>query len=482
MRRLRVPIILLSLFLCGSQASADQCDNAVNQHNAANEELKSWFRDALKREFRVSRWADIDWAEDNACQRILPIYQKQLSMTENVLSLKRTTQSICRNLKSVPSGGDGERVSAEESIARIKENIRLCEEVVSGKDDYGEPGEGEQEFKAASSTQPSATTGGSQPHLWLPTKENPDCGSANDLERQTAAYYFTCKLSQLPNPPKSATGHSPHIGPQALLKRAQQTCGSSSRETYRCIVDAKVKILLAEDPDIRESCQSVSSEKPSTLSEKLHALLGRGGDAGQRKALDECVDAAYVYGAKKEATTLRDKLRKVIVLIETEDARSGNSANTSSAPPSHCPPGEGMKPTPGADGAWSCQRLNGLYGKTSVNPNIADSDSVQAFEQRLKEIAATMAVEVSFTVGTNLSTEDRNLCGSAAYAAALSLLKGGETLVPEKCRAWADAARAELPYYADTHVDASNPAVEELLAYLNMPNASSGGDEQRKSR
>jgi hypothetical protein len=341
------------------------------------------------------------------------------------------------------------------------------------------------EMGTASNAEPVSTSApnSSTPHLWLPTKENPDCGSANELERQTTAYYYTCEQ---PNPPKSATGYRHPIAPQTLLTRAKQTCGSPSRDTYQCFVDTKVKILLAEDAAIRDYCLSKAAKAPNALRDQLRSQLGVIGDTGEaarKKALSECVDDAYVYGLK-DRPTLRERLSDLLSKKSDANAServagSGRSVNTSSSPPTHCPPGQGMKPTPGAFGAWSCQLLGGVQDRGNANPRMTDSsgtpDPVQAFEVRVKEVAAAAVAAVADAAGAQLSAEDRSLCMEASYDAVLNLLKGGASQVPEKCRPMADAARAELAYYADANIDTSNPAVDELLSYLNMRDPISGG-------
>jgi hypothetical protein len=179
--RVLIASLLLSLIACSTQVVAQNCDDAIRRHNATADADAAWFRAALTAKFGVSRWADIDWSEDDACSRILPIYREQLSRAENVLALAQTARRVCRRLTSA---GDASGVDTEERIRRIKENIRLCEEVVSGKDDdededSGE--EGEEEFNEfARQAEPS---GQGQPVTPERQAANPPSrsGSCSDL-------------------------------------------------------------------------------------------------------------------------------------------------------------------------------------------------------------------------------------------------------------------------------------------------------------
>ena len=102
---------------------------------------------------------------------------------------------------------------------------------------------------------------------------------------------------------------------------------------------------------------------------------------------------------------------------------------------------------------------------------------VSVNEERINEVAALATAHAVKEVGAPLSDADRNVCSAASYAAARGVLKGGAPNVPDKCRPMALAAQAALAYYADAHVDSSNPGVEELLtAYLDGANA-----EEKKS-
>lgn len=147
MRQLIAFFLLLAICLAPAQASADACQDAVDEHNETAEDDQAWFKEALQQEFGVSEWSDIDWSAPRACERILPIYREQLSRAEVVLSLHQEAARLCRNLRTV---GDG--TPTEERISIIRKNIQLCEESDSDTEsgtDEASGGESEEKFKAA---------------------------------------------------------------------------------------------------------------------------------------------------------------------------------------------------------------------------------------------------------------------------------------------------------------------------------------------
>jgi hypothetical protein len=125
-----------------------------------------------------------------------------------------------------------------------------------------------------------------------------------------------------------------------------------------------------------------------------------------------------------------------------------------------------MKPTPGAFGAWSCQLLGEFLPNTKRLDLDAkgDTDLIDEFEQRVKAAAANAVAAAAADFSGAVSGDDRNVCMEASLAAVWSVLKGGMADVPEKCRAMANAAIGYLPRYADTHVDNSSDAMEDILA------------------
>src|SRR5262245_15983257 len=95
MRRLGLLALLFALLVPSPRAAADACGDTVDEYNSAVDKLQSWFSGELQREFGVSQWADIPWAEDNACARVLPIYREQFSRHEEIISLDQASRRIC---------------------------------------------------------------------------------------------------------------------------------------------------------------------------------------------------------------------------------------------------------------------------------------------------------------------------------------------------------------------------------------------------
>jgi hypothetical protein len=147
-------------------------------------------------------------------------------------------------------------------------------------------------------------------------------------------------------------------------------------------------------------------------------------------------------------------------------------------PHDRCAPGQGMKQTPGAFGARSCQPLGTVYLAGDKNAFGSDSEdgaaSLAAFENRVSAVAGAAAAAAAERIGNEMSESDRQACLAVAYEQARDVLKGGLTPVPAKCKAIANAALSELSYYAGSHADDSNPGIEELLASFNR-GASLGG-------
>lgn len=287
--------------------------------------------------------------------------------------------------------------------------------------------------------------------------EKDDCGNAGQLEKNTAAYFNMCGPKA---PEKKAASYTPSIEPQTLTLRAKQSCaGLMGVDERTCVLKNKLAILLREDPAVREKCT---------------ALEG--------KTLLRCVDETYLYGPSGPTGA---ELKAVLLgtLATLPDGRPAVPQEKSpavvaaSAPPSECGPGFGMKPTAGAFGAWSCQRLGVLFfapdRKTPIDSGSPEgAESVRQFEERINEVAALAAAHAVREVGGTLSDNDRKTCTAASYAAARGVLKGGSPDVPALCRSMALAAQAALAYYADAQNFESNPGVEDLLtAYIDGANA-----------
>lgn len=439
---------ILAVLLFATHAHADACKDAVDASNRAAHQ-------ALARSESATNTCDKNQIEIDALTSFIPLAER----AERICGVRSWTKC--------------------DSACVRKRVTELRAE--AAKECGAATGSTKQPSSTGSSRQPDSTPA-AKPHLWLPTKESPDCGSANGLERNTAAWYDTCMP---PKPAKSATGYRPRIDPQALLSRAQQTCKlSPSRDSAQCYVNAKVRILLEQDPDIRAACLSKSSGS---------------GDSGYSNALINCVDDAYVYGPNGPPS-LRERLAERLrnrdagtgdsdlgggeTQLGESETRRGGSVHRCAPPATCCPPGYGMKPTPGAFGAWSCQKLGSfLRAGGQKGPNgQGDSGGVEAairvFEQRLFDIAAASAAVAADAVGARMSAKDREECMLAASADVYSVLKGGAPSYPEKCVAMADAARQQLAFYARTHINPYDRAVEELVSQLRDREQNASGSSK----
>jgi hypothetical protein len=310
--------------------------------------------------------------------------------------------------------------------------------------------------------------------MWQPTKDNPDCGNANATEIATAGYYNTCVA---PEAAKGVKRYQHPISSQTLFERARAKCGSASRENHDCYVDAKVAYLLANDPVIRRRCEVDRDEPPSQLRNDLAARLGRTVNYEERKknAVIACVDSMYLYGPDGPPS-LRDQMKErlnrggvKVTAADPDYATSPPPAGAAScrpgagwAPYPCCQAGFGMKPTPGGFGSWSCQQLGAFSMRTAKD--------LEEAERRFDETAALAVAAADRNLSQQIDEAVREKCAVAALLAARSVMKGGQPLIPDRCRAFSDAARAELAYYADRHVNQGDAAVEELLAYLPRGN------------
>jgi hypothetical protein len=117
-----------------------------------------------------------------------------------------------------------------------------------------------------------------------------------------------------------------------------------------------------------------------------------------------------------------------------------------------------MKPTPGGFGSWSCQKL-GTF-------SLGSAKDVEDAEARIDTVAALAVAATDRNLSRQIDEPVRDKCGVPVFAAVRSVMKGGAPVVPERCRAFSDAARGELAYYASRHIDYGSADIEELLAYL----------------
>ncbi len=291
---------------------------------------------------------------------------------------------------------------------------------------------------------------------WSGSGEKADCERAGRLERNTAAWDAMCG----PDAGKKAPPvyRSP-IDAQNLAIKAKAQCGSAPAEQMNtCVMNAKAGIILADDSFVRGKCLS---------------------ETGAERT--KCIELAYLYGPSGPSKDdlrryLREDIRDRIARMSgTPKESTEYKATPISAPPTGCEPGFGMKPTPGAFGEWSCQKLGVLFfapdRKTVLSSDSPEAvENVRQFEDGIDRTAA-MATEVAMkALGGDLSEEDRQICIAATFAAVRGVLKGGAASVPERCFAIANAAQAELPYIADNGIPVS-AGVQVLLAeYLQGVN------------
>jgi hypothetical protein len=208
------------------------------------------------------------------------------------------------------------------------------------------------------------------------------CDDANEVERSTAAWYNMCIAAKdkTKSPPQYLPSIDPRKLPGDLYSQLKAQCDASLRNdanraqrclidmslSYRakaqcgavatapvdedlraCMRDASVAILMREEPTVRSRC---SSKNPG-------------------KELIDCVDVAYLFGSRggrtadqeralnEQRASMTSRLRD----SQTKDTQASTSPGKASSPPTGCAPGYGMKPTPGAFGAWSCQRLGVIF-------------------------------------------------------------------------------------------------------------------------
>ena len=294
---------------------------------------------------------------------------------------------------------------------------------------------------------------------WMGTSVPTDCDNANKVEKSSAFWGYMC-VPEKPGAMALDERKRPYTSPiktQDLWTKATEACKDVLLEARRsCIRDFKVAVLLNEEPNVRKACTQ---------------------EAQGRDSLITCVETIYLYGPKGLQHYLRDSLggARVVETPMTEwhpDPKPLERVDL-------CPLGSGLQPGDPRDsfGAWTCQPLD----RTGVDrgPSAAQatapadaSDPRQAFEQRVNRTAAIVVAAVADAGGANLmSAEDRKTCLDEAYAAVRSVYKGGWPAISEQCRGMADAAFAELAYYAREGFDTGN---ENLLSVLSSRNPKTG--------
>lgn len=317
---------------------------------------------------------------------------------------------------------------------------------------------------------PSQPAVGGVPRIWDGSRDT--CPTANNLEKNTASWYVMCDPDSAKKP---ASDYRPYPDPLELSKQARQACGSYSRDTQQCFADFKLKAILARNPGMRETCEKAAEQSP--LRREMSERLGFRGDNNQGKFL-ECVDNAYLYGnpdgPPRPKNALRDNLRKSLNATKPDDSKrtteTASKPNLCWSPGRCCAPGHGLKQTPGAFGASSCQPL-GLLALNTTQPRLASKDEaelIEDFEERVNDNVAKAVAAVLAAFGSAMSESDRDMCAAASFAAVHAMLKGGAPNVPEQCRAMASGTRAYFAAYADGHVNNSSNAMEDLLASFRI--------------
>lgn len=303
---------------------------------------------------------------------------------------------------------------------------------------------------------------GSVPRMWDGSRQT--CSTANDLEKNTAGWYVMCSDDPLP----VQSTHRPHPDPLELSKQARQACGSYSRDTQQCFADFKLKLIIAGNPGLQETCEKEAA-RIGPLRQKLFEKLGSKPDTRERFL--ECVDNVYLYGSfdgpPAPKNSLRETLRKRLAGTSFGETKlAPDNTNRCWSPGRCCQAGHGLKPTPGAFGGWSCQPL-GLLALNTAQAGLTPKDEAELaepFEDRINEAVASAVAAAIEAFGKTMTDSDRDACAAAAFAAVHARLKGGSPEIPEQCRTLANAARGYFAAYTDGHVNNSNSAIEDLLA------------------
>lgn len=311
---------------------------------------------------------------------------------------------------------------------------------------------------SSASEPPKAATAAGVPRMWDGSRET--CRTANDLEKNTAGWFVMCSDA----PPPVASTHRPQPDPLELSKQARQACGSYSRDTQQCFADFKLKLILAGNPGLKETCEKKAAEI-SSLRRQLFRKLSATPD--NRERFLECVDNIYLYGnfdgppAPKQS--LRETLRKGLAGKTAEEIKQApDKTNRCWSPGRCCQAGHGLKPTPGAFGAWSCQPL-GLIALNTAQANLT-AEQIEDLESRVNEAVASAVAAAVEAFASAMSERDREVCTAAAFAAVHARLKGGTPEIPEQCLTLVNGARGYFAAYADGHVNNTSSAMEDLVA------------------
>jgi hypothetical protein len=457
MRLIIVLTIFLSAFMYGSKAHASACSAAKQRYHSALDSHEKKFAADVRRAVGLYP-KDVDSRRVEHCIKVVPVQRAALPSIDNIVQLAEAARRACPKMRggfdNAKNASEYDRSGAAAPDA-AKQNalkwISVCEARIAAAN----PSAPETRIANAPNVSGASATSQAKPATarrpWSGLKK--DCNAAGQLERNTAAWYDMCVPA---GAPQRVSAYRPSIDPQKLTLRAKETCGSVPLDGQRaCIMDVKARILLSEDAGVRAKCAAEPAE-----------------------ALMSCIDFVYLYGPTGPSNA---ELRGILSFYHGSSAGTVNGEykpGAASAPPMGCDPGFGMKPTPGAFGGWSCQKLGVIYLAPDRRPpsqsDSTEAEGIRTFEQQVNEVAAAATV-VAAAEPTQLTAEERKVCTGAAFVAARSVLKSGDSEVPEKCHPMADTARAELAYYAGARVRTWNPGVEELLSALDTRNSSAAG-------
>lgn len=437
--------VFLFALMIGEQAHADACVDAAKRQNAQVRKSNSWYA-AVKKKALGSSDIVVDTTNTEHCAKGLPIFIARIPMLEEVDRLDRAMARVCppSRVDYVAGKGAQRYVAAAESLTIVKETIDKCQKMLALAASAAPSSQTANTSNVSGASAPPKAAVSARRRPWSGRKE--DCEDAGRLERATASWYDVCVLTANAKP---RTGeYQPPISPQNLTAQALTQCKDASGVTkQQCVFDAKLKILLADDANVRAECS---------------AKTGQGRIA--------CVDAVFLYGPGASQGTWADHenhRRRIMALPDYVIEKDMTMSRAPDGPhDNRCAPGYGMKPEPKAFGAWSCQPLGVIFiAPDRPAPGHDATKAAQAFEERIRDVAIRAVAAAMKTHGSPLSAADRDMCSAQAFAAVLSAMKGGAPEVSDKCVAVTAAARGELAYYAAAHVDtASDPGVEELLS------------------
>ena len=152
------------------------------------------------------------------------------------------------------------------------------------------------------------------PKYWDGIDYSDYCANANSVERGSALYGYLCIPDPLAYASQDQDNYQPFPDPKDLDRKVSQICELSySRDTRQCFFENKLRIVLDNNPDVRDACAEKLGAG-SSLRDELAKRLG-GGDDGQgdpnANAYTRCVDDAYLHGLHPKSTVgLREELKR----------------------------------------------------------------------------------------------------------------------------------------------------------------------------